>query len=54
MKKDKKKHTINIKYDKDKNDDFDGWYERFENNGWRPVSIIFAQELTSLFCVDKW
>ena len=38
MKKEKKKHTINIKIDKDKNDKFDGWYERFENNGWRPIS----------------
>jgi hypothetical protein len=37
LKKEKKKTTINIKFDKDKNDKFDGWYNRFENNGWRPV-----------------
>ena len=40
LKKDKKKTTINIKFDKDKNDNFDGWYERRENNGWRPVRFI--------------
>jgi len=38
IKKDKKKSTINIKFDKDKKDKHDGWYERFENNGWRPVN----------------
>jgi hypothetical protein len=38
MKKDKKKTTINIKFDKGKDDKHDGWYERYENNGWRPVS----------------
>lgn len=26
-----------MKYDKDVDPKFDGWYERFENNGWRPV-----------------
>jgi hypothetical protein len=40
IKKEKKKTTINIKFDKDKKDNFDGWYERYENNGWRPVSLI--------------
>ena len=38
IKKQKKKTVINIRFDKDKNDKFDGWYERHENNGWRPVS----------------
>lgn len=38
IKKDKKKATINIRFDKDPNDKHDGWYERFENNGWRPIS----------------
>lgn len=28
---------INIKFDKNPNDKHDGWYERYENNGWRPV-----------------
>jgi hypothetical protein len=38
MKKEKKKATINIKFDKDKNDKHEGWYERIENNGWRPIN----------------
>jgi hypothetical protein len=37
IKKEKKKAVINIKFDKNPKDGFDGWYERFENNGWRPV-----------------
>lgn len=37
IKKEKKKATVNIHFDKDPNDKHDGWYERFENNGWRPV-----------------
>ena len=41
IKKDKKKAQINIKYDIEKNDKFDGWYERYENNGWRPVNTYF-------------
>ena len=28
-----------MKYDKDADPKFDGWYERFENNGWRPVIV---------------
>ena len=40
IKKDKKKTQINIKFDKEKNDKHQGWYERFENNGWRPVRLI--------------
>lgn len=40
IKKEKKKQIINIKYDKDPNDKHDGWYNRYENNGWRPVSKI--------------
>lgn len=38
MKKQKKKATINIKLDKDENDKHEGWYERIENNGWRPIN----------------
>jgi len=38
IKKEKKKQIINIKYDKDPNDKHDGWYNRYENNGWRPVN----------------
>lgn len=38
MKKDKKKECIDVKLDKDRNDKHNGWYERFENNGWRPIS----------------
>ena len=40
IKKDKRKHTINIKYDKDADPKHDGWYNRYENNGWRPVYFI--------------
>jgi hypothetical protein len=38
IKKEKKKATVNIHFDRDPNDKHDGWYERFENNGWRPIS----------------
>ena len=38
LKKTKKKATINIKFDKDPNDKHEGWYERIENNGWRPIN----------------
>lgn len=38
MKKDKRKNTINIKFDKDQGDNHEGWYERIENNGWRPIN----------------
>jgi hypothetical protein len=38
MKKQKGKECINVKLDKDKKDNHSGWYERFENNGWRPIS----------------
>lgn len=39
IKKKKKKEIIDIKFDKvhDTNDS-KGWYERIENNGWRPIS----------------
>jgi hypothetical protein len=40
IKKEKRKATINIHFDKDPNDKHDGWYERFENNGWRPVRVL--------------
>ena len=37
--KSKKKGIVNIKFDKhlDTNDN-QGWYDRTENNGWRPIS----------------
>ena len=38
MKLDKRKDTINIKLDKAENDAHEGWYERIENNGWRPIN----------------
>ena len=38
MKLDKRKDTINIKFDKPENDVHEGWYERIENNGWRPIN----------------
>ena len=37
IKREKKKTTVDIKFDKDADPKFNGWYERFENNGWRPV-----------------
>lgn len=39
MKKNKKKEIIDTRYDKiyDQKDS-KGWYERIENNGWRPIS----------------
>lgn len=40
IKKEKRKATVNITIDKPENDKHDGWYERFENNGWRPVSVF--------------
>ena len=30
-----------MKYDKDADPNFDGWYSRFENNGWRPVKLSY-------------
>lgn len=38
MKKEQKKTTINITFDKPEKDNFKGWYHRVENNGWRPIS----------------
>jgi len=38
MKLDKRSDTINIKYDRPENDVHEGWYERIENNGWRPIN----------------
>jgi hypothetical protein len=39
MKKDKGKSGVNVKFDKPENDNQrDGWYRRYENNGWRPIS----------------
>ena len=38
MKKEKRKAVINITHDRDENDKHEGWYERIENNGWRPIN----------------
>jgi len=38
MKKDTGKQAINVHYDKPENDNHNGWYLRFENNGWRPIN----------------
>ena len=38
IKKQKRKATINIKFDKEPDDKHEGWYERIENNGWRPIN----------------
>jgi hypothetical protein len=38
IKKDARKATVNITFDKPLNDNNKGWYTRVENNGWRPIS----------------
>lgn len=38
LKKDQRKATINITFDRPNNDNHKGWYNRIENNGWRPIS----------------
>lgn len=40
IKANKKKEVIDIKFDKvhDNTKNANGWYERIENNGWRPIS----------------
>ena len=38
IKKEVKKDKIDIKYDRPENDNHDGWYQRIERNGWRPIS----------------
>jgi hypothetical protein len=38
LKKDQRKATINITFDRPENDNHKGWYNRIENNGWRPIS----------------
>jgi hypothetical protein len=38
MKKEKGKECVDVRLDKKKDDKHNGWYERFENNGWRPIS----------------
>lgn len=38
IKKEIRKEKIDIKYDKPENDNHDGWYQRIERNGWRPIS----------------
>lgn len=32
------KDRIDVKFDKPEKDNFKGWYNRIENNGWRPIS----------------
>ena len=55
IKKEKKKAVIDIRFDKDKNDKFDGWYDRFENNGWRPISdkILTPYDAVELRSANK-
>jgi hypothetical protein len=38
MKKEQKKASINITFDRKEGDKHQGWYERIENNGWRPIN----------------
>lgn len=38
IKKDQRKDTCNITFDKPEKDNHDGWYQRIERNGWRPIS----------------
>ena len=38
MKRELKKDEVHITFDKPEKDNFDGWYQRIERNGWRPIS----------------
>lgn len=38
MKKETGKQAINVHFDKPEQDQHNGWYMRFENNGWRPIN----------------
>ena len=38
LKKELRKDTFTTTYDKPENDKHDGWYQRIERNGWRPIS----------------
>lgn len=38
IKNEKRKDTVNMKYDKPEKDNHEGWYERIECNGWRPIN----------------
>ena len=38
IKKETRKEKIDIRFDKPENDNHDGWYQRIERNGWRPIS----------------
>jgi hypothetical protein len=38
IKKQKRKDVLNMHFDRDPADGHQGWYERFENNGWRPIN----------------
>ena len=38
LKKEVGKQSIDVRYDKPENDNHNGWYQRIENNGWRPIN----------------
>merc|ERR1740117_2403276 len=38
IKRDKGKDKIDVRYDKANDGNTQGWYERIENNGWRPIN----------------
>mmetsp|Transcript_8598 Transcript_8598/g.14522 ORF Transcript_8598/g.14522 Transcript_8598/m.14522 type:complete len:508 (-) Transcript_8598:42-1565(-) len=38
IKKAKRKQTLNMHFDREEKDNHQGWYERIENNGWRPIN----------------
>jgi hypothetical protein len=38
LKKEVGKQSINVRFDKHENDNQSGWYQRSENNGWRPIN----------------
>ena len=50
MKRELKKDEIHITFDKPENDNFDGWYQRIERNGWRPISdkVLTPQDKVEL------
>jgi len=38
LKKEVGKQSIDVRYDKPENENHSGWYQRIENNGWRPIN----------------
>ena len=50
LKKETRKEAINVHFDKPENDNFDGWYQRIERNGWRPISdkVLTPQDKVEL------